>query len=129
MTDIDTKILEAIREDADEAIQEYEEELGLFGLIAESFRGAFRWTVIFSILLQAAFLVVIVYCAIDFFHTDEISRKLDLLAIGLAAFIAFGLLRLWFLMELNRLSIRREIKRLELQVALIGNKLRPADSD
>ena len=43
--------------------------------------------------------------------------------LGLAFFLIVVVLRLWYFMELNRLSIRREIKRVELQVSLIDAKL------
>ena len=125
MSDVDSKILEAIRTETDETMRDYSRELGLFGLIAESFRGTFRWTVIFSMALQVVFVGAIAYCAVQLFGTDDVAAKVDWLALGLAAFVAFGLLRLWFFMELNRLSTSREIKRLELQVALLAKALRP----
>jgi hypothetical protein len=71
---------------------------------------------------------VVVYCALVFYGTDDPAAKLDWMAVGLAAFFALGLLRLWFLMELNRLSLAREIKRLELQVAAVASALRPPAS-
>jgi hypothetical protein len=124
MSNLDTKILEAIKAETEETMRDYGRELGLFGLIAESFKGAFRWAVIAAMALQVAFAGAVVYCAIGLFGTDDPAAKLDWLALGLSAFIAFGLLRLWFFMEINRLSIAREIKRLELQVAAVANALR-----
>lgn len=125
MSDMDKKILEAIRSETDVTMRAYERELGMFGLMAESFRGAFRWLVMASMAFQVVFAAAFIYCALRLFGTDDPAAKLDWLALGLAAFIAFGLLRLWFLMELNRLSVTREIKRLELQVAVVARALPP----
>jgi hypothetical protein len=124
MSDMDRKILEALKSETDATSKTYERELGPFGLMAESFKGAFRWMVMAAIAFQVVLAAVVVYCAVGLFGTDDPAAKLDWLAIGLATFFAFGLLRLWFLMELNRLSIAREVKRLELQVAAVAGVLR-----
>jgi hypothetical protein len=124
MSDIDRRILEAIKTETDATMKSYERDLGLFGLMVESFKGAFRWFVVGAIAMQVVFAAVFIYCAVGLFGTDDAAAKVDWLAVGLAAFIAFGLLRIWFFMEINRLSITREIKRLELQVSAVANALR-----
>ena len=127
MSDLDDKILQAIKTETDETMREYDRQLGLFGLIAASFKGTFRWAVIGAMALQVVFVAIVIYCATNLFGTDDISAKINWLAAGLAAFIAFALLRLWFFMEINRLSIAREIKRLELQLAAVASVLRAAN--
>jgi hypothetical protein len=128
MSDLDRKILEAIKAETDATMKTYERELGLFGLIAESFKGKFRWMVIGAFAMQVALAAAIVYCAVGFFGADDAAAKLDWLAPGLTAVVAFGLLRMWYFMELNRLSIAREIKRLELQVAVVASAVRAPGS-
>lgn len=124
MGDIDKKILEAIKAETDVSMKDYEKDLGLFGLIAESFKGSFRWMVIGAMAMQIVLAVALIYCAAGLFGTDDPAVKLDWLALGLAAFIAFGLLRIWYFMEINRLSIARDIKRLELQLAAVASAVR-----
>jgi len=123
MHKIDEKILEALNSEDKEVINIYVEELGFFGLVAESFRGKLKAIVFTVIVLVLIFAVILVYSAIQFFSVDGIGMKLNWLAIGLTALIVIGLLRLWYFMELNRISVIREIKRLELQVALLAKKL------
>jgi len=105
-------------------MRDYERELGLFGLMAESFKGAFRWPVIGAMVFQVVLAAAFISCAFGLFGTTDPAAKLNWLALGLAAFFAFGLLRPWVLMELNRLSLAREIKRLELQVAAVASAMR-----
>jgi Family of unknown function (DUF6768) len=124
MSDIDRKILEAIKAETDVTMKGYERELGFFGLIAESFKGRFGWLVIGAIVMQVVLAAALIYCAVRFYGTGNPATKLDWLAPGIAAFIAFGLLRIWYFMEINRLSITREIKRVELQLAAIASALR-----
>jgi uncharacterized membrane protein len=128
MSDIDKKILEALKAETDATMRGYEHELGLFGLIVESFKGRFRWFVIGGVVMQVVFAVAFIYCAFGLYGTDDAAAKLDWLAPGIAAFIAFGLLRIWYFMEVNRLSIALEIKRLELQVSAVANVVRSSGS-
>jgi hypothetical protein len=74
-----------------------------------------------------AFAVVLVYSAINFFSVEEIAPKLNWLEIALTALIVVALARLWYWMELIHLSTIRELKRLELQMSLLANKLKQQD--
>lgn len=127
MSDMDRKILEAIKAETNATMKDYERDLGLFGLMAESFKGTFRWAVIGAMAMQVVLAAALIYCAVGLFGTEDTAAKIDWVAMGLAAFIAFGLLRIWFFMEINRLSICREIKRLELQVAAVVTALPAVD--
>ena len=123
MSAIDDKIRESLSSEDKEVMESYGKELGFFGLIAESFRGKLKAMVITVFLLVLIFAVILVICAVNFFTVEDIALKLNWLAVGLTALIVIGLLRLWYLMELNRLSVIREIKRLELQIALLAKRL------
>ena len=123
MKDIDDKILAALQSETEQSLQEYEEELGLFGLVGESFKGAMKWVVIAAFALIFIFIGLVIYCGINFYHATDIALKLNWFAAGMAAFIIVAILRLWFFMELNRLSIRRDIKRVELQLSLLATKI------
>jgi hypothetical protein len=124
MSDMDKRILEAIKAETNATMKDYERDLGLFGLMAESFKGTFRWAVMGAMAMQVVLGAAFIYCAVRLFGTDDTAAKIEWLALGLAAFIAFGLLRIWFFMEINRLSIAREVKRLELHVAALASALR-----
>lgn len=124
MNDLDEKILETLKNEDKEVMESYGEELGLFGLIAESFRGKMKVPVIAVFVFMLVFGATLVYSAIHFFSVENIEEKLHWLAIGLTALIVFGLLRLWYWMELNRLSIMREVKRLELQISLLSKNIK-----
>jgi len=106
-----------------EVIENYGKELGLFGLVAESFRGKLGATMIILFIMIMVFAVILVYSAINFFSVEEIIPKLNWMAIALTALIVVGLMRLMYWMQLIHLSSIREVKRLELQVSLLAKKL------
>lgn len=123
MNDIDSKIFEALNSEDKEILDSYGAELGLFELMAQSFRGKMKAVVIPAFVFMLVFAVMLIYSTINFFSVEDIGARLQWLAIGLTALIVIGLLRLWYWMELNRLSVIREVKRLELQISLLSKKL------
>lgn len=127
MSAIDDKIAETLDSEDRDILEHYGKELGFFGLVAESFRGKSQDTTVVIILLILLFALALVFSAVYFFTAEDIEMKLNWMAVGLTALIVIGLLRLWYLAELYRISIVREIKRLELQVALRNKKLPSAE--
>lgn len=122
MSDLNKRILDAMRNSKDDLVAT-DDDAGLFKLIGLSFRGQFRYTVMFVMLLVVVFVSLAAYCAWQMLATPDVGNKVEWLAGLLVSVIIVGLLRLWYFMELNRLSIVREVKRVELQVALLAERL------
>jgi len=122
MNDLNKKIHNAIEEDMSDAPLP-EADATAIGLIRSSFKGTFRYTMVFVVILQMCFFALGVYCAYQMFGTDNISLKIEWLTGVLAAIVAFAVARLWFFMELNRLWLLREMKRMEVQIAYLSKKL------
>ncbi|MBL4631584.1 MAG: hypothetical protein JKY14_10655 [Paraglaciecola sp.] len=119
MKNINQKILEAIKDDT--AGQEFsEEQANALQLIGQSFKGTFRLTFVVIVTIQLIFAGLAIYCAYHLVNELDIGLKINWLAGTLSTVVAFAIARLWFFMELNRLSLIREIKRVELQVSLLA---------
>ncbi len=123
MSDIDDRILAALDSDERELMEPYSRPMGLLGMISLPFRGAFGPVAVAAFVLMFVVFGMLIYSAIRFFPEPELAAKLNWLAIGLTMLIMLGLLRLWYFLEISRLSIIREVKRLELQVSLLSKKL------
>lgn len=122
MKDINQKILETMQQELKEDSVS-EEQANALQLIGKSFKGTFRVTAFIVISLQLICVGFGVYFTIGLFAEIEIATKLHWLLGALLSFIAFAIARLWMFMELNRLSVLREVKRVELQLALLSNHL------
>ena len=70
--------------------------------------------------MQMVFAGLAIYGAYHLVNEMDLGLKLNWLAGTLSAVVAFAIARIWFFMELNRLSVIREIKRVELQVSLLA---------
>jgi hypothetical protein len=122
MDNINQKILDALKNDP-AANNFSEEQANALQLIGQSFKGTFRLTFFVVVALQLVFAGLAIYCAYLLVNETDIGLKINWLAGTLASTIGFAIARLWFFMELNRLSVIREIKRVELQVSLLAEKV------
>lgn len=88
--------------------------------VIESFKGRMWWINLLSVPIMLAFMALGVVSAVRFFGASE-ARDLILWA-TLFLFSAFtvAMFKVWYWMLLNRNAITREMKRLEVQVARLG---------
>jgi RNA polymerase sigma-70 factor (ECF subfamily) len=100
------------------------EELGvdqpLHRQIVETFRGRFRWLNVAGAVVAFVLFVIACGCAWRFVRAPELRA---MLLWGAGAFLALwglALIKTWFWMELQKLAILREVKRLELQAARVA---------
>lgn len=121
MSDLNKKILQALKNDI--AANEFsEEQANTLQLMKQSFQGTFKISFIAIVIIQFIFAGLAVYSGYQMIGEVEIGLKINWLAGTLLAIIALAVARLWFFMELNRLSIIREVKRVELQVSLLAEQ-------
>ena len=121
MNHIDKLILAEIKRDIE---KKSEDEIGVISQLRRSFQGPFKVTAIVVILFQIVFAGLAIYSTYHMFSVSSIANKIEWATGVIAAVIIFGLLRLWLFMEMNRLSVIREIKRTELRIALLEEKLK-----
>lgn len=127
MREIDRKLAEALRIDEEALFDVNANERSIIEEVADTFRGRRRWAVIMAWVFAALLAALMFTGAIMFFRTEVESEKL---AWGLGCIFGMvgnGLLKTWFWLEMNRNSVLREIKRVELQIARLAERIPPRD--
>ena len=123
MRDIDRKNQEALRTEDEELFSEFGGEQSIFEMVADSFRGRMRWFMAFFAVISLAMFVAMVASAIAFWRAEEI-REMILYAMVSGIFGGgISMMKIWYWMELNKNTLTREIKRLELQVARLSSRI------
>jgi hypothetical protein len=121
MNELDRKIREALPPDVAELLGPPDEP-SLGQQVRELFQGRLRWVSVLVIVGVLAFAVFTVVSVVFFFRA-ETEREMIAWAggfgLGLIA-ISFG--RLWFWLLLDRNAVLREVKRVELQLALLSRR-------
>jgi len=114
---IDEMILKALDEE-DKKYFEGLEEPNLIELYLDTYRGKSKWITILLTITTFVLIVFTFYIGYQFYYATEIREMLVLGMIFLTGLITITALKIWFWMQMNNNAILREIKRLELQIAM-----------
>ena len=126
MTDTpDTRIAQALSEDDQAFLDSLEGERGLFTQIGDTWKGPMGgWAKLifaFTATLGVLFLFVIWKAATS---TDNIAAHTLWAISGVALLVVIGFAKEWMFARMNMLTVLREIKRLQLEVAMLREERR-----
>ena len=127
--DLDAQIREALEED-DPAFLSRLEQPSLVSLVGETFQGRTRWLTGMSVLFTVVFMAVAVLALLELVRAETTRGLVLWQTLLLFALLAVAANKLWFWMEFQRVTMTREIKRIELQLAQLrgaGRSLEAAD--
>ncbi len=123
MNNIDAKIRRALEATDTDLADEFDGDQSMMEMVFDTFRGTQKWLTFLAIFGSFVFMAGSVFGIIQLFKAQE-TREHILWALGVVfCFSAISLMKIWFWMQMNRNSILREIKRVELQVARLAGKL------
>ncbi len=110
-------------EDQGSAVDELKvEEKSLFGMLFRVFTGGLaRWAA-FAMALTLVFFGLTVWCGYEFFTAASVDDRVFWGVLGLVAIHGLSMFKLWFFMEMNRHSVTREIKRVEIALARLDER-------
>ncbi len=123
MKNIDAKIKRALEATDTDLADEFDGDQSMMEMVFDTFSGTQKWLSFLAILAGFVFMAGSVFGIIQLFKAQE-TREHILWALGVVfCFSAISMMKIWFWMQMNRNSILREIKRVELQVARLAGKL------
>ncbi len=100
----------------EDALYDLDREEGVFRQMAGIFRGKLRWMAIAVTIESIVFLVFLVLAAVEFFQAGDTKQQIFYATVVLLLAMLLLLIKLWGWGQMNRNSIQREIKRLELRI-------------
>ncbi len=95
----------------------------MFGQMFDLLRGKARWWTVLIGFFAFAFFAAAVYSVFRFFDAGETKYQIMWATAFLTGMMANGMLKMWMWMQMNKNAVKRELKRLELQVAHLSEKV------
>jgi hypothetical protein len=124
--ELDRLIRDALRQEDADLLGQFEEQ-STVELLTESFRGRRRVVAIGGVAANVLLLVVAIRSVVGFLEAGD-QRTMLIWAGGVAlCVVAITAIKIWYWLEMARLALARDIRRVELQVALLLQRL--ADRD
>ncbi len=124
MNVLDDKIREALQREDAELFEDAGSEPSIFEMLMETFRGRHRWLVFLTMFWTIVFMVLGVLSVVRFFRAEEMRDMMMWAAASAFLLSGVSMMKVWYWMELNKNSVTREIKRLELQIARLAGRLK-----
>ncbi|MBO6525812.1 DUF6768 family protein [Erythrobacter sp.] len=122
MTDIDDRIRGALDADDKAFLASLDEGRGLFSQMGDVLAGPLGgWS---KLIFAVAFVlgITLLYLAWRFFTATSFEDAVWWGMVTLAALLMQGFIKEWFYARMNLLSMLRELKRLQLQVAMLSEE-------
>lgn len=119
---IDEIIKDALTKEEAKFYDELEEQ-NLIQMLGGVFKGKLGWLVVIMNVVTVIVFGLFIYCAIQFFNTDDTNELIKWAVGGTFCMIVIGMLKVFVWMQMDKNSIIREMKRLEFQVSIISSKL------
>ncbi|MFD2567893.1 DUF6768 family protein [Pseudotenacibaculum haliotis] len=122
LEEIDQLIKETLTEQETKFYDSLEEQ-NAFQMLWGIFSGKNKWLMILTSIIQAAFFGLFIYCLVEFLHTDETNELIRWGLAGVVCIMASSMLKLYAWMQVERKTIIREIKRIELLLSSMSSKI------
>lgn len=117
MTDFDDTIRKALQADAGDLPDA--DERSIIAQVAQTMRGRNRWMTI-GVMLGVTFMaVLLIFSTVKFFDVETTRDHIMYATLFIYSLLGVSMLKLWYWMILNRNTVTREIKRLEIQIAAL----------
>lgn len=113
----DERIREKLAERSEEIDRLDLDERSLFGMLGRVFTGGLRRWAALAMAMTLVATGLTFWTGYEFFTAADTGSRVFWGVLVLAAFHAVGSFKLWLFMEMNRNSVLREVKRVELELA------------
>lgn len=120
--EIDNLIKQALTEEEARFYDELHEQ-NVLGKLQTVYRGKLGWLAVVVNLMTLVMFVGFVYSAVRFFGAEATSDLIKWASAGFLCIIAVGMLKLFIWMQMDKNDIKRELKRIELQIAALSSKI------
>jgi len=98
------------------------EEQSFFEKLGEVHKGRSGWLAIVMNIIHVLFFIAFVYCIVHFFNTEQTNELITWAAGGVLCIVFMSMIKLYIWMQMDKNTILRELKRIELQVATLSHK-------
>ncbi len=95
----------------------------LRGMLLSTFRGRTWWMSLVAWIYILLFSGLAVFAAVRFFQVEGDRQMLLYATVFVTAVIVAAITKIWYWMLINRNAVQREVKRLEIRIAELAEKL------
>ncbi len=123
MTNIDDEIRAVLSAEEMAELENLTGEQGIFDMIGDSFRSKMRYWVLFLWAYMLTAFGFAVWATVRFLQATEPKELAVWAGLWLILVLAIMLGKIWYWMDVNKNTVVRELKRVELQIAFLAKSV------
>jgi hypothetical protein len=120
---LDDLLRDALAAEDAEVVEGLEDQSAV-ELLVEVFRGRHRLFAAVGVVVNIALFVVGVGAAIAFANAEDVRTMLLYAGASALSFAGVLAIKIWYWLEMTRLAVTREVKRVELQIVQLSRRMR-----
>jgi len=120
--EIDALIKDALTEEEAKFYDNLDEQ-NVFEMLGGLFQGKNKWIILLLNVVMVFVFGVLVYSVIQFFDTELTNELIKWSLAIVVCLLIVSVLKMFIWMQMDKNSIKREIKRIELQISTLSSKL------
>lgn len=120
--EVDLLIKEALTSEEAKFYDHLDEQnmLQMFGGV---FDGKNKWLIVIMNVMTFVALGFLIYCIVQFMNAEDTNMLIKWAAGGMICIMMMSMIKVFIWMQMDKNSVIRELKRLELQVSVLASKL------
>ena len=122
MKEIDKLIKETLSKEEAKFYEDLEEQ-NVLQMLTGLFHGKNKWLMYVMNFMTLIFFALFVYCLVMFFSTDQTNDLIKWGIGGLMFLMALSMLKLFAWLQMDKNTLLRELKRLELQLLSVTGRI------
>ncbi len=119
---IDELIKEALTEE-ESIFYDNLEEQNVFQMLGGLFQGKNKWIMFLMNFVMLIVFGFLIYSVVQFFDTEQTNEVIRWSLSIITCLLVISMLKMFLWMQMDKNSIKREIKRMELQISTLSSKL------
>ena len=119
---IDELIKEALTEEESKFYDNLEEQ-NVFQMLGGLFQGKNKWIMLLMNIVMLIVFGFLIYSLVQFFNTEQTNEIIRWSLSVITCLLMISMLKMFLWMQMDKNSIKREIKRIELQISTLSSKL------
>ena len=120
--DIDQLIKDSLTQEEAKFYDELEEQ-NLINQLGSLFKTKMGWLIVLMNIVNLIVFALSIYCVVQFLNTDVTNELIRWGGAVIICWSTLAMIKLFVWMQMDKNALLRELKRLELQIAAMSNKV------
>lgn len=122
MEDIDELIKETLNQEEAKFYEGLGEQ-GLLGMLGGLFKGKIKWAIIMMNIISIIVFGLCIWCVVEFLNAESTDELIKWASGGFLSLAFISMIKIFVWLQMDKNALLREIKRLELQMYSLANRL------